>query len=271
MQNDPIARLAALVRTTPDDIAFQSALGAMRPQGYTDAVIAADLRRAAKAARDWMRTARLVEAGDSPSKRTRRSSALETLAMVVGRQDAADAATLPRVRRFRRWALGGRLLAPGERRRTTAKGTAHLRRLQRHLAEYYGWTEDEAGRFVLYGTAPPAAFARGRTVLRVGGNGARERIIIEADSRMPASEIVAIYRRLQTPRAGVRRRVRGFTPRESALLAFVQATPSLGWGARLAKWNATHRTQRFADRSNFRRAYRVALAKLDRSPTFVGA
>jgi hypothetical protein len=203
----------------------------------------------------------------------------------LGVSDAVSA-----VAHFRRWVLGGeprelwpdlaeRLLAARawveeQAKRESAPDPEHilaygdgkLRAIARggaldtlkqcacQLVHDWGWSEEQAVRFILTGFAENVPKLRG--AVRAGGlYGTHARIVMDIDPRTSPTEVASLYAKWRAALAlmlGVRAypdRDRPMKERTLALAVFVEENwqPGGSWRDLLASWNESHPAGRFPD------------------------
>jgi hypothetical protein len=280
-QKDTLERLADRLGIDRNGPEFARVWAHLEAEAWTPDEAVVDFQGAVHAARAHLRVVRKWEgAVHSGGKRKARgysswreyAAALERHAADVARQDAEVLA-------FRSEVLNGLVVNAkhADVQLWLRKHQQHhdrLTRSARALADAHGWSPNDALVFVLTDVTPARPPIRVQVQLQVGGT-AVPRILVDAESWVPAGEVGRVFRnqrdrllrRIPVERS---RRVRALSPRAVALVAFVEATPG-SWRDRLNAWNTANPTARFKDRANFRRTYETARRRLDLSPAFVGA
>ncbi len=149
------------------------------------------------------------------------------------------------------------ILAYGDGKlRAIARGGAldTLKQCACQLVHDWGWSEEQAVRFILTGFAENVPKLRG--AVRAGGlYGTHARIVMDIDPRTSPTEVASLYAKWRAALAlmlGVRAypdRDRPMKERTLALAVFVEENwqPGGSWRDLLASWNESHPAGRFPD------------------------
>ncbi len=140
---------------------------------------------------------------------------------------------------------------PTEIRLTEGGVLDDLRLLASRVAREAGWTEEEAVRFILTGSAPviPLVDTQDRR-----GN----RVTLSLHPSVTPSELATAYGAMRRERGLSQRRL---SDKHASLAAFVERRPKLGgsetWAVRMKAWNTEHsrlqRDWRYTRHTNFAR------------------